>query len=115
MTRAAGTRLALVALAVLVGLVFWWARGVTIGEEQAGTIADALFRTYVEETGEQSAHFSGPRMVAFDDGWEYLWIYEPCRETGELRIFVTVRGQASFGATPNCAPVRGFAVPPQKV
>jgi hypothetical protein len=114
-TRVAATRLAMVALLLLVGLLLWWARVATIGEEQAGTIADALFRTYVAETGEVPVHFSGPQVVAFDDGWEYRWIYEPCRDVGELRIFVTTGGGAKFGTTPNCQPVRGFAVPPQKV
>jgi hypothetical protein len=115
MSRRAVTLLALVGLAALVALVVWWARATTIDATEAGVIADALFRAYVAETGEPGAHFSGPATLAFDDGWEFRWVYEPCRETGELRIFVSNRGAAAFGATPDCAPVRGFAVPPQAV
>ena len=114
MSRRAGGRLALAALAVAAVLGLWWLRAVPIGEAEADIIADALFRAYVAEVGEVAAHFTGPDSLALDDGWEYRWIYEPCRETAELRIFVSETGRAQLGLTPDCAPVRGFAVPPQR-
>ncbi|MFN7176046.1 MAG: hypothetical protein ACK4MX_04070 [Thermaurantiacus sp.] len=115
MSRVAATRIGLAILLLLVAALIWWSRLATIGEEQAGIIADALFQTYVSETGEVPVHFTGPQTISFEDGWEYRWVYEPCRETAELRIFVSSRGRARFGTTPDCAPIRGFPVPPQEV
>lgn len=109
-------RFALAGLLFLMAGLFWWQRPSSdISPERARTIADLLFVRYTEHSGEPELHFDGPRATSYPDGWEYHWVYMPCADIGELRIFVSRQGDASYAITPDCHPVRGFAVPPQKV
>lgn len=114
--RQALVRLTIAALLLVLAALFWTLRPPPdIGEDRSDAIATLLFERYVRETREPVAHYDGPQRVVYQDGREYRWIYVPCAETGELRIFISRRGNASFTLTPDCAPTRGFAVPPKSV
>ena len=106
-------RLAIAALLLALAALFWWLRPPPdMGQDRSDAIAALLFERYVKETGEPAEHYEGPRRVAYQDGREYRWIYVPCADIAELRIFISRRGGASFTLTPDCTPTRGFAVAP---
>lgn len=115
-TRQTIIRFALAGLLLFVAALFWWLRPTqAITPERARAIATMLFDRYAQETGEPGRHFEGPRTISYADGWEYHWVYMPCADIGELRIFISRRGAASYTATPDCNPLRGFNVLPQRI
>lgn len=107
---------ALAAVLVGVAVAFWVFRPPSdIGSERAASIATASFRQYLKAAQESADHFEGPQLINFDDGREYRWTYLPCPETGELRIFVALNGEARFPMIPDCMPLSGFSRPAQTV
>lgn len=109
-------RFGLAAVILLLALLIWWLRPpAEIEPAHADSIAEQLLAGYASHSGDAPSHFEGPHMVGYDDGWEYRWVYLPCADVGELRVFVTRYGRASYTRTPDCAPIRGFSVPPRLV
>lgn len=107
-------RLVLAVLVLLLAALLWHRRAPQIDQPVAEARAARMLAAYIEQTGEPPVHFTRRRMMAYPDGWEFSWVYRPCAESGELRIFVATSGAARYALLPDCAPTHGFAVKPQR-
>lgn len=107
-------RLALAAVALALAFGLWHRRAPAIDQPGAEARAARLLAAYIEQTGEPPRHFTTRRMMAYPDGWEFIWVYRPCADSAELRIFVRRSGGARYSALPDCTPTRGFGVRPNR-
>ena len=115
MTRRAAFRFVLAGVALVLAIGIWRSRFQPIDQPTAEARAGRLLAAYVQQTGEPPLHFTNRRMMRYADGWEFVWVYRPCRETAELRIFIKLSGAARYSQLPDCSPSRGFAVKPTRV
>lgn len=112
--RRTAVRLALALVALVLAGWLWRSRA-TIDQPAAEARAAKMLAAYIEQTGEPPMHFTARRMMAYPDGWEFVWSYRPCADSGELRIFVRRSGGASYSSLPDCQPTRGFGVGAERV
>ncbi|MGI4877797.1 MAG: hypothetical protein ACRYG4_09970 [Janthinobacterium lividum] len=114
MTRPARVRFGLAGIVLVLAGWLWFGRTPKISEPEAEARATRMLAAYIEQTGEPPLHFSSRRMMAYPDGWEFVWIYRPCADAAEMRIFVRRSGAAAYAMLPDCTPTRGFAVRPER-